>query len=414
MNKAETVFWNKNFVFLVCGQIISVFGSAILRFALSLYILDLTGREDLFATLYAISNIPLVFAPIGGALADRFNRRNLMVMWDFVSCFIVLCFFTIFSLSANSLVVIGLSMTLLSIPSAMETPTVSASIPLVVKKQFLEKGNGIIQAVQALSAVIAPVLGGSLYAITGIKSLVGISCIAFFIAAILEMFIKIPFTQQECTFNLATISAPMKDGIRYIVETPFIMKSMIFAALFNIIVTPILIVGTPILLRVTLQSTDTMYGFGMGMVEFASILGVLIIGSISTRLHIKTLYRWLLIIAGLLLPQALSITPIIIQSNKYLSYILFVFFSFLIAMVMSILTIFLIAKVQNKTDKKRLGTVMAMMIATTQCAAPIGQILYGFLFQRFQNIVYAPIIFAGVIMFIISMIAHKSLLTEND
>ena len=91
MNKKGS-FGVRILFFLVSGQIISVFGSAILRFALSLYILDLTGREDLFATLYAISNVPLIFAPIGGTLADKFNRRNLMVMWDFISCFIVFCF----------------------------------------------------------------------------------------------------------------------------------------------------------------------------------------------------------------------------------------------------------------------------------------------------------------------------------
>lgn len=413
MNKAERIFWNKNFILLMSGQIISVFGSAILRFALSLYVLELTGREDLFATLYAISNVPLIFAPIGGALADRFNRRNLMVMWDLISCFIVLCF-TIFFLFSTSLVIIGLTMTLLSIPSAMETPTVSACIPLVVNKQFLEKGNGVIQAVQALSAVIAPALGGVLYALIGIKSLVGMSCIAFFIAAILEIFIKIPFTQQKCPFKVKSILVPMRDGVRYIVKTPFIIKSMILAAFFNIIVTPILVVGTPILLKVTLQSTDTMYGFGMGIIEFASILGALIIGSISTRLHIKTLYRWLLTITGLLVPQALSVTPFIIQSNKNLSYILFISFSFLIAMIMSILSIFLIAKVQKKTDEKKLGTVMAIIIATTQCAAPIGQILYGILFQRFQHITYVPILFAGVIMFIISLTAYRLLQKETD
>lgn len=413
MNEKERIFWSKNFILLMSGQIISVFGSAILRFALSLYILDLTGREDLFAALYAISNVPLIFAPIGGALADRFNRRNLMVMWDFISCFIVLCF-SIFCLFSTSIVIIGLTMTLLSIPSAMETPTVSACIPLVVKKQFLEKGNGVIQAVQALSAVIAPVLGGALYALTEIKLLVGMSCVAFFIAAILEIFIKIPFTQQKCPFKVKSILVPMRDGVRYIVKTPFIIKSMILAAFFNIIVTPILVVGTPILLKVTLQSTDTMYGFGMGIIEFASILGALIIGSISTRLHIKTLYRWLLIITGLLVPQALSVTPFIIQSNKNLSYILFISFSFLIAMIMSILSIFLIAKVQKKTDEKKLGTVMAIIIATTQCAAPIGQILYGILFQRFQHITYVPILFAGVIMFIISLTAYRLLQKETD
>ena len=70
----------KNFNLMVLGQIISILGSALLRFALSLYVLDTTGSESLFATMFAISNIPLLLAPLGGAIADRFNRRSLMVI----------------------------------------------------------------------------------------------------------------------------------------------------------------------------------------------------------------------------------------------------------------------------------------------------------------------------------------------
>ena len=81
----------KNFHLMVFGQIISILGSALLRFALSLYVLDSTGSESLFATMFAISNIPLLLAPLGGAVADRFNRRNLMVLFDFTSSAIVLC-----------------------------------------------------------------------------------------------------------------------------------------------------------------------------------------------------------------------------------------------------------------------------------------------------------------------------------
>ena len=58
----------KNFKLMVFGQIISILGSALLRFALSLYVLDTTGSEALFATMFAISNIPLLLAPLGQIL----------------------------------------------------------------------------------------------------------------------------------------------------------------------------------------------------------------------------------------------------------------------------------------------------------------------------------------------------------
>ncbi len=83
MVKSSNTF-NKNFNLMILGQIISLFGASILKFALSLYILDITGKAEIFATILAVSSIPIiVFSPIGGAIADIFNRRNLMVILIF-------------------------------------------------------------------------------------------------------------------------------------------------------------------------------------------------------------------------------------------------------------------------------------------------------------------------------------------
>lgn len=141
---------------MVIGQIISILGSALLRFALSLYVLDITGRADIFATLYAISNIPLLLSPLGGAIADRFNRRNLMVIYDLISSAIVLGYIVLMLGGSTSVFLIGTVMVLLSFISALYTPAVTASIPLLVEERRLESANGLVQAVQALSGVIAP------------------------------------------------------------------------------------------------------------------------------------------------------------------------------------------------------------------------------------------------------------------
>lgn len=164
---------------MVVGQIISILGSALLRFALSLFVLDLTGRADLFAVLFAISSLPILFTPFGGAIADRFNRRNLMVVYDFISSFIVLIFYCMLLTDNYSVLGIGLVLVLLSFISAMYAPAVMASIPLLVEEQKLEQANGIINGVQALAGVTAPVLGGILYGVLGLKILVIMSGLFF-------------------------------------------------------------------------------------------------------------------------------------------------------------------------------------------------------------------------------------------
>ncbi len=78
--------FTRNFTLLILGQVSSLFGNITLRFALSMHVLEVTGSATLFATLLAIATVPtIVLSPFGGILADRANRRNIMVALDLLS-----------------------------------------------------------------------------------------------------------------------------------------------------------------------------------------------------------------------------------------------------------------------------------------------------------------------------------------
>ncbi|PQZ53294.1 MFS transporter [Bacillus sp. MYb209] len=405
----------KDFHLMVLGQIITILGSTLLRFALSLYVLDITGRADIFAGLYAITSIPFLLAPLGGAIADRFNRRNLMVIFDFINATIVLGFIAILVNGSVSIIWIGIVMFLLAVVSAMYAPVVMASIPQLVPEKKLEQANGIVNGVQALSNIVAPVLGGVLYGIIGLKMLVIISGIAFFLSAILEMFIKIPFIKRIQEDHIVpTIVKDMKEGSLYVLKQPFILKSMLLAALLNLILTPLFVVGGPIILRVTMQSSDTLYGIGMGLIDFATILGALSIGFFSKKLQMKTLYYWMLVIALLVIPMALSVTPFILNMGHYPPLILFILCSIFIAMIMTIVSIYVITVVQKKTPNENLGKVMAIITAVSQCMAPIGQVVYGFMFEEFILKIYLPILCISFILIIIAFVTKKILRNEGN
>ncbi|HDR7001720.1 TPA: MFS transporter [Bacillus cereus] len=405
----------KDFHLMVSGQIITILGSTLLRFALSLYVLDITGRADIFAGLYAVTSIPFLLAPLGGAIADRFNRRNVMVILDFINAAIVLSFIVLLLTESVSILWIGTIMFLLAVVSAMYAPVVMASIPQLVPEKKLEQANGIINGVQALSNIVAPVLGGILYGIIGLKMLVITSCLAFFLSAILEMFITIPFIKRIQEGHIVpTIVKDMKEGFLYVLKQPFILKAMLLAALLNLILTPLFVVGGPIMLRVTMQSSDTMYGIGMGLIDFATVLGALSIGFFAKKLQMKTLYNWMLIIALLVMPVALSVTPFILNLGYYPPFILFILSSLLIAMIMTIVSIYVITVVQKKTPNENLGKVMAIIAAVSQCMAPIGQVVYGFMFEGFSTKIYLPIFSISFIMTIIAILTKKILRNEGN
>ncbi len=398
--------FNKNFNLMIFGQIISILGSSLLRFGLSTYILDITGRADIFATLYAISNIPLLLSPIGGAIADIFNRRNLMVIFDFMSSIIILTFICLFSTLNNSIVLIGIVMISLSIISCMYQPTVQASIPLIVNEKDLEQANGIVNGIGALSSMFAPVLGGILYGLIGIKMLLIISCITFFLSAVMEMFIYIPFNKRE--FNgdiIMTIVSDMKKGFSYVIKQPYINKAMILAASLNLFLTPFLLVGIQYILRITMHSSNNMYGIGIGIIEFSSVLGALSIGLFAKKMKMNTLYRWLMLISILMIPMAISISPSMLRLGYYPSFILLFICVIPIAMSMTIITIFVLTIVQKQTPNELLGKVMATITAVSQCVAPVGQIMHGKLFEVFSSKVYIPIVCMFIIMLSISILA---------
>ena len=231
MVKSSNTF-NKNFNLMILGQIISLFGASILKFALSLYILDITGKAEIFATILAVSSIPIiVFSPIGGAIADIFNRRNLMVIFDFSSSLTVLILAVFLFNNNGSILLVGIIMTILSVISTMYQPTVQSSTPLLVDNEHLMNANGIVAGVASLTNIAGPVLGGVLYGVIGINAIIVISCVSFFLSAIMEIFIQIPFIKQEQNSNIIkTIFTDIKDGIVHICkENRFILKILFFS-----------------------------------------------------------------------------------------------------------------------------------------------------------------------------------------
>jgi MFS family permease len=412
----EKKLLNKNFVILVIGQILSVLGSAVLRFAIDLHVLDVSGRADVFAMVLALSLIPyVIFAPIGGVIADRFNRRNLMVLLDFLNGAVVAALILLFLMDQASLVAITIVLILLSLISAVYQPTVQASVPMLVGEESLASANGLVSALNSLSSLCAPVLGGVLYALLGIDVLLTISSIVFILAAIMEIFIKMPFIKPEGTGSLLQIvKADLKQGFSYMVhENSLILKTCVLATFLNLILSAFLVVGTPYILRMVMHSNNGMYSIGMMLAEVGTILGALTAGKYTQKMTIRGLYKWLLLLAGALLPMALAVTSGILHLGYFPSFVLYFVFAVLIMSVATIITIFVITKIQTETPNELLGKIMSIVLALSTCAIPLGQMFYGILLEKFKNSIFIPILLVAMLTAILALSA-KVMLTNAD
>ena len=132
---------SKNFILVVIGQIISLFGNAALRFALPLHLLQITGSPALYGVVSAAAFIPiLIMSPIGGMCADRVNKRNIMVILDFITAGITVGFLLL-SRSVDPVLLIFVTLMLLYSISGFYQPSVQSSVPFLVSQDRLVSSN---------------------------------------------------------------------------------------------------------------------------------------------------------------------------------------------------------------------------------------------------------------------------------
>ena len=135
--------FGRDFTLMVAGQIISLFGNAALRFALSMAVLDLTGSAALFGVISAISMVPTVlFSPFGGILADRVSKKRIMAALDFTTAGLLLLYALAWGAKAPVLA-IAVMLVALSVIQSFYQPSVQSSIPLLVGEEHLMAANGV-------------------------------------------------------------------------------------------------------------------------------------------------------------------------------------------------------------------------------------------------------------------------------
>ncbi len=396
----------KNFMLLILGQLTSLFGNFILKLALSMYVLELTGSAAVFAGILSAATIPtILLSPLGGILADRADRRNIMVALDALTGVSVLCA-ALFLSENNAIAVISALLVILSIFGAFETPTVQACIPSMLQGDNIMKGNAIVNQVASLSYLIAPMLGGVLYAMLGLKPVMYASVVCFFITALFECFIKLSYQRiQNQGGVLQIVKQDFLSSMQYISkEQTSISKMLLLTAFSRFFVMGITIVGLPFLVRTVLGFNAKYYGAAESALAVATILGSIAAGILAEKLKIHKLSVLLASLGIFIIPAGIVF---LLPVNAIIKYGVTVVSFCGMQAVISIFSIFAVSLIQQRTPNHLIGKVMAYTSTVTLCVQPIGQIVYGFLFDRFRSNIYVVLIPTGIIVCILGLSAKS-------
>jgi len=396
--------FTRNFVLLILGQLASLFGNFILKLALSMYVLEVTGSAAIFAGILSVSAIPtIILSPLGGILADRADRRNIMVALDALTGVSVLCAALLLA-GRNGLAVISVLLVLLSVLGAFETPTVQACIPTMLQGDNIMKGNAVVNQAASLSCLAAPALGGVLYAMLGLKPVMYASVGCFFLTALFECFIKLSCKRPRGQGGIGSVvKQDFLLSMQYLLkEQVSILKMLLLTACSRFFVMGITIVGLPYVVRTVLGLSAQYYGAAESALAAATILGSAAAGLLTGKLRIHRLPLLLASMGIFMIPAGIAfLCPV----NPMVKYAVTVASLCGMQAAISIFSIFAVSLIQQRTPDHLIGKVMAYTSAVTLCVQPIGQIVYGFLFDRFYNAAYLCFIPTGILVCIVGLSA---------
>lgn len=389
--------FTKNFTLLVLGQVSSLFGNYIMRLALSMYVLELTESAAVFAGLLSAATIPtILLSPFGGILADRADRRNIMVALDAMTGTAVLCAALLLS-EQRALVVIGALLVLLSVLGAFETPTVQACIPSMLTGDNIIRGNAVVNQTASISYLTAPLLGGIFYSAFGIKPVMYASVLCFFVTAFLECFIRLDYRPAGFGGNaLAVAKADFLDSVRFSgKERRDILRILLLAALSRFFVMGVTLVGLPFLVRTVLGLDARYYGAAESVLAVAVIAGSMAAGVLAGKIQKGGLSAMLAAVGLCIVPAGLAF---LIPAGTGVRYAVLVAAFCGMQIAISMFSIYAVSMIQQGTPEYMIGKVMAYTSAITMCAQPAGQMVYGFLFDGCKEAVWLVLIPTGVIV----------------
>ena len=398
--------FSKDFTLVVIGQIISLFGNAAIRFALPLYLLNLTGSSALYGTVTACAFLPaILLSPVGGIVADRVNKRNIMVILDFFTAAVIIVFSLLMN-GANLILLLTVTLMFLYGIAGAYQPSVQASIPALTSPDNFMAANSVINTISSFASLIGPVIGGILYSAYGLEPVLRICTICFILSAVMEIFIQIPFQRQVSDGSIwKTVKSDFSESVRFIrKEKPVIGKTLLVICGINLFLAAMIVVALPYLITEVLNmeasQANRLYGFAEGILAAGGLAGGISAGIFADKLAIHKSGNLVIACSVCVFPIGASL---ILFSSAIINYIVITVCCFAIMVCSTIFTVQMMSFIQTETPQNLIGKVIAVIFTVSMCAQPLGNTLYGVLFEICKGCEYAVMLFSGVVSLIIAV-----------
>ena len=406
----------KDFFLLMLGKLVSLLGSNMQQFALSLYVLEITGSATIFASMLSISIIPrILLSPMAGVFGDWFDRKKTIVILDILNAVIIGIYAIIFIINESfSLSMIYLLVILLEVTEIFFGSAMSAVLPSMVDREELLDANSLNSLVMNIGQLLAPIIGAIIYESFGLKLVLIINSISFLASGISEMFIDIPKKHKKPDkISIKLFKNDLMEGIDIIKGNKFIFTMISLGTIINFAIAPLFSVGLIFIIKEVLKATDFQFGVFQMVLSVSMIVAPILCSGYIKRIPIGKLSYISFILVGLLVLIMAPIPSSIMINNFSLNfiYVLLLTVSFIIGVLATVSNIAIGTIFNQVTPIEFMGRTSTVFNLAVTIFIPAGQMIFGFLYDIISPSYVIAI--SSIIMIVVVRI-YKTALMDID
>jgi MFS family permease len=397
-----------NLILFSLGKLVSLFGTFIYAFAIGLYVLELTGSGLSFATTLFFSTIPMVIInPIAGVLADRLNKKILVVSMDLLNGVLLIGLYFISLVNGLSLTMIYLSTFIMTSFITIFDISFEAAKPNIVSKNNLMSVNSISKIIDSIATILGPMVGGILFAIVDIRTFIVFNGVSFILSGISEMFIDFKFNYEEHDEEKKEINLikDVKEGFGYMLGEQEIISKFMVVVFLNFSLGLSISVPLPYIINNVLGLGSKYLGIIQGSFPIGLIIGAVFVGKLLIRLdYNRILMTMNFILAISIFMIGIPVFPFNIITNEIAIVIYYCLVMSIVGVAISFIDIPLISILQSIIPDEYRGRVLSLVISMGKIISPLAFMLAGALINILP--VYLLQLFGSMIL-ITSNIVHS-------
>lgn len=372
----------RTFALILLAQFCSLLGQEVLQFVLPLYLLDVTGSGTRFGLAIACGFVPYtLLSPIGGVLADRTRKRGIMMGVNAALVAVLLVFLALKDTGDPFALVVFATMASF-VAQALYQPSIQSTVPFVLAAPDVPRGVALVSQVGSLTTLSGPVVGAAVYGAVGLVPVVWVSLAAFALSgAVVALAVRFPCEPASWEGGaLAMVRDDLAEAVRYLRDKPLLLGGMATATFVNMSAGALISVGTVYVVTITLGLPAAYASFTQMAMGAGSLVGHSLLAIAPRRFSLRRSAPYVGGIAAAMGVAAWVLSPAAFMAPMAVFLVLTASYAFA-TMSGGLMGSCMLAELQAGAPSALVGKLIALFMTLVNCATPLGQAVFGVLFD---------------------------------